>query len=411
MLLCWKISTKTCLHEVPFFGCPAVTPDFGAVTDAQRRPTSLHASFLDKDRQLVSQHCSNIPVRRSQTRKGIPRVSLTQDISSKAESFKAVKVTIPVIIEEEEEAISELGTMGHTAQTEKDEMEEISPSERISRFWNNLDEEERATAASIPSLEFGESMGVSFNQAPKLRKHRSSIHLQQRLFNLSTSSFQKKLRMKPRSTGALRSSKLVEPIPNLPNGVHQLGSGIGFTYNVPTAISSKLSVSSFTPAKCQSIFHGGFSLNLGLGIGNITRRAKQKSIQVTHCQPVDEPDLDEEIGLPSARLRDAGNATFIRDMYRTPSWILSPPDSLPSPMALVTSDSPASESSEEAFSPTTMVDPEEYTEVNITIPKSLDLEYEFPYGTPDSTLRLVPSSPVLMKSPAVPAEMVLFEEV
>jgi hypothetical protein len=332
--------------------------------------------------------------------KGISRISLAQGtVSSNIETFKSVKVTIPVIMEEEEEAISELGTMGHNAaQTTKDGIEAIGPSERMSCFWNSLDEEEGASA-SITSVEFGESMGAPSNQTPKLRKHRSSIHPQQRLFNLSTSSFHKKLRMKPRSTGALRPPKPVEPIPNLPNGIHQVGSGIGFTYNMPAAISSKLSVSSFTPANC---FHGGFSLNLGLGIGNITRKAKQKSI---HVQPISGPD--QEIG---GRLNDAGNATFMRDMYRTPSWILSPPDSLPSPLGLITSDSPASES-EEAFSPTTMVDSEENTEVNIMIPKDLDLQYEFPYGTPDSTLRLVPSSPILEKSSAVPPALVLFEEV
>ena len=304
-----------------------------------------------------------------------------------------------------EEAKSELGTMGHNT-AQKGEIEDISPSERISSFWDDLCEEERASAASITSLEFGESMGAPFCQAPKLRKHRSSIHPQQRLFNLSTSSFHKKLRMKPRSTGALRPSKTVEPIPNLPNGIHQLGSGIGFTYNVPAAISSKLSVSSFTPVNCQSIFRGGFPLNLGLGIGNLTRKTKQKSIHLTQFQPFSETDLDQEIG---GRLRDAGNATFIRDMYRTPSWILSPPESLPSPLALITSDSPATES-EEAFSPITMVDSEENTKVNIIIPKDLDLGHEFPHGTPDSTLRLVPSSPVLAK-PSVVNEIVLFEEV
>lgn len=304
-----------------------------------------------------------------------------------------------------EEAKSEPGTMGHDA-VQKGEMEDVSSSERISRFWDNICEEERASAASITSLELGESMGIPFCQAPKLRKHRSSIHPPQRLFNLSTSSFHKKLRMKPKSTGALRSSKAVEPIPNLPNGIHQQGSGIGFTYNVPTAISSKPSVSSFTPVNCQSIFRGGFSLNLGLGIGNLTRKTKEKSIHITQFQPFSETDSDQEIG---SRLRDAGNATFIRDMYRTPSWILSPPESLPSPLALVTSDSPSSES-EEAFSPITMVDSEENTEVNIIIPKDLDLEYEFPHGTPDTTLRLVPSSPVLAKSSALP-EVVLYEKV
>ena len=381
IVVVWKARIDS-YHQVPFFGRPTVARDIGTVTDTQKRPVSLSLSFLDKDRQVTLQP-SNVSVRRTQTMKGISRISL-------------------------EEAKSELGTMGHNT-VQKGEMEDISSSERISRFWDSLCEEEGASAASITSLELGESMGVPFCQAPKLRKHRSSIHPPQRLFNLSTSSFQKKLRMKPKSTSALRSSKAVEPIPNLPNGIHQLGSGIGFTYNVPAAISSKQSVSSFTPVNCQSIFRGGLSLNLGLGIGNLTRKTKQKSIHLTQFQPFSETDSDQEIS-HGARLRDAGNATFIRDMYRAPSWILSPPENLPSPLALVTSDSPASES-EEAFSPTTMVDSEENTEVNIIIPKDLDLEYEFPHGTPDTTLRLVPSSPVLAKPSALPNEVVLFEEV
>src|ERR1700678_4232012 len=120
------------------------------------------------------QHC---PVRRTQSMKGFTRMPLTQNIiSSHAETLKSAKVTIPAIIEEEGEATSELGTMGHTAQpaqTEKDETwEEISPSERMSCFWDNFDKEEGASAASVTSLEFGKSMGVPFNQAPKLRKHR-----------------------------------------------------------------------------------------------------------------------------------------------------------------------------------------------------------------------------------------------
>ena len=84
--------------------------------------------------------------------KGFTRMPLMQNIiSSNAETLRSGKVTIPAIIEEEGEATSELGTLGHTAQpaqTAKDETwEEISPAERMSCFWDNFDK--GASAGSV----------------------------------------------------------------------------------------------------------------------------------------------------------------------------------------------------------------------------------------------------------------------
>ena len=155
----------------------------------------------------------------------------------------------------------------------------------MSCFWDNFDKEEGASAASVTSLEFGKSMGVPFNQAPKLRKHCSTIHPPQCLFNLSTSSVQKKLRMKPRSTGALRFSKPAEPILNLPNGIHQLRSGIGFTYNMPTVIYSKRSISSFAPA--NSMIQRKASVKDTLALRVINLKLTTKAINIYQiCKPV-----------------------------------------------------------------------------------------------------------------------------
>ena len=100
-------------------------------------------------------------------------------------------------------------------------------------------------------------------------------------------------------------------------------------------------------------------------------------------------------------LRDSGRleAGPLFDMYRTPSWILAPPDSLPSPMALVTGvcDSASPQTSSEPLTPATLVNVgiEDEHEVKIIVQKDLGLEF-VPDGTPSlaphSTLRLVPQS-------------------
>src|ERR1700678_293547 len=108
------------------------------------------------------QHC---PVRRTQSMKGFTRMPLMQNIiSSNAETLKSAKVTIPAIIEEEGEATSELGTMGHTAQpaqTAKDETwEEISPAERMSCFWDNFNKGASAASQHLLLLWNSESQWV-----------------------------------------------------------------------------------------------------------------------------------------------------------------------------------------------------------------------------------------------------------
>jgi hypothetical protein len=171
---------------------------------------------------------------------------------------------------------------------------------------------------------------------------------------------------------------------------------------MPAQVPSKLSVRSFAPSCGQNFFQGGFSVkNLGRGFG--TRKVKAKSASNASGSVVaplpaatDQESLAGASVRPS-RLREAGSGTFIRDMYRTPSWILSPPDCLPSPMALVTGvcDSTSPQTSSEPLTPATLVDVgiEGDDEVNISIPKDLDLEYVSDGAlclAPDSTLRLVP---------------------
>jgi hypothetical protein len=327
--------------------------------------------------------------------------------SALSEAFKpTLKILVPSIVTEEDEAISDSEATGRVPAREDlgQQLDKPRKAERMAHFWNSLDKEERCSLSSAPSQEFGE-LNNRACKTPKLRKHRSSIHPRPLRFNFSTSSFQLRLKRKPRSTGALR-----DPIPtpalqaaNLPNGIHQLGSGIGFTYNMPAQVPSKLSVRSFTPSCGQNLFQGGFSVkNLSRGFG--TRKVKAKSVpnpSDSVVAPLSAPaDQGSFVSARSSRLKEAGSGTFIRDMYRTPSWILSPPDSLPSPMALVTGlyDSTSPQTSSEPLTPATLVDHdiEGEDEVKISIPKDLGLECASDVGvlalSPNSTLRLVPPS-------------------
>lgn len=323
------------------------------------------------------------------------------DVSTPSAPFKPnVKVLIPSVVAEEDEAVSESETGGCVQESRDRQLDKGQKAEQMAHFWDALDKEEGCSVSSAPSQEFGE-LGTSTGKVPKLRKHRSSIHPRPLRFNFSTSSFQLRLKRKPRSTGALRGpiSKPTEEAVPLPNGIHHFGSGIGFTYSMPAQAPSQLSVRTFTPSCGQNFFQGGFSVkNFGRGFG--TRKVKAKSVSDS-SGPAPLPAITDQESLSGAaarplRLREAGSGTFIRDMYRTPSWILSPPDCLPSPMALVTGgvcDSASPQTSPEPLTPATLVNVDvEGDEVNISIPKDLDLEYGTNPFAPDSTLRLVPQS-------------------
>ncbi|KAF8972506.1 kinase-like domain-containing protein [Flammula alnicola] len=398
--------------EVPSFRRQVMKVEGTNVNQTHRRHVSMNASFLDIDRQPGSHSSSSL--RRVHS---IKEIAIADSIQDATKALPDLFNPVPRIIDvfQEDEPLSISGTTGHPPEINcEPRSQEINIEDRQSQFWDDLDKEEQCSAASVNSLEFGKATGALYSKAPKLRKYRSAIQSRSRLFNVSTSSFQNKLRKKPRSTGALRQPRPVETIENLPIGIHQMGSGIGFTYNVPTAVHSKVSVCSFAPS-CH-LFHRGFSVrNLGLGLGHSSThktKAKPDDHYSSRAPVVNIASTETVEGHPNPRPREVGNGTFIREMYRSPSWILSPPDSLPSPLALVNLDSPATGS--EPLTPATLVDPSEDEEchINITIPKNLQLELDFPYSSwaPDSTLRLVPQAAVECRLPMDSADDSLYTE-
>lgn len=418
-------------YLVPSFGGMAIELDrTNLLSESQEKHLYPNPSLLVDERQLALDLAGTLrrtnSLRRSSGSKSAPDAA----VHMLPENLKpAANLFIPTIIQEEDESTSISASTGHPCE-ERHQRREEDPAERMSRFWADIDRDERCTATSIISLEFGGSSGAHYTKAPKLRKHRSAIQTTHRLFNLSTSSFHNRLRRKPRSTSALRQPQVVqkpaEPIEGLPIGVHQIGSGIGFTYNVPAAVPSKVSVCSLVPPTCTHLFHGGLSvLNIGLRGGSSGRRAakvkaktvEEEAVEVTGAPAANEilPLVDDHLEAvmqgPENGIRrrsrtreEVGSGTFIREMYRTPSWILSPPDNLPSPLALVNSDpgtisspSTGSPAETELSTPATLVDcPEDYCadEVTISIPKGLQIDLDTFLSeltnAPGSTLRLVP---------------------
>jgi len=188
---------------------------------------------INSDRRILSSS-DNL-----QRRQSIVDISAQKDAPTLSESFKpTVKILVPSIATEAE-AVPESESRRHVTEQEglDQQPDTLQKAERLAHFWETLDKEERCSVSSATSQEFGK-LGTHTGKTPKLRKHRSSIHPRHLRFNFSTSSFQRKLTRKPRSAGALRDP-IPEPaqeIANLPIGIHQLGSGIGFTYNMPAQV-------------------------------------------------------------------------------------------------------------------------------------------------------------------------------
>jgi len=363
--------------------------------------------------------------RRSHSVRGVSKIRTLPKLPALPELFpSSTDVVIPETIHEEDPA-STSASPGHLyPDPHSEQIEEVprdDPAERMTRLWAEIDREQQGSTTSVISLEFGKASGIF--KAPKLRKYRSAIH-PHRLFSMSTSSFSiTKLRKKTRSTTTLRLAKHAEPIDNLPMGLHQIGSGIGFTYNVPAAIPSKATLCSFTPT-CHPLFHKGFpALNLGISLGHSGSRKPatsydEQSTPQAQIPPTDSPaanvaDTEYESVGQRPGICEVGSGTFIRDMYECPSWILCPPENLPSPMALVNMNTRSTPSflhgsSCEPPTPATLVgfnechedgrDSNSSAEVTISIPKHLELDLDFEQWAPDSTLRLVPP-------PAVQSEL------
>ncbi|KAF9475513.1 kinase-like protein [Pholiota conissans] len=426
----WKKVASRDVDVLPLRTAPAIPTKISstAIHDAHQRYSSFTSSSADLDAlkritthqcaQSIEKLCAGIlePPCDEPSQLFTSLLLSSDEIPPPSNAFRPLSRFLDVL--EEEDRVSALDK--HTGRYDPDiscePRSQDTRADRISQFWDDFDKEQDNSGVSINSLEFGAATGVPYYKAPKLRKYRSAIQSRSRLFNVSTSSFHNRLQKKPRSTGALRPPRPAEVYENLPLGIHQIGSGIGFKYNVPAA-TSKVSVVSFAPS-CH-LFQRGFSVrNLGLSLGGSAGAKKAKNVGAsTSNGALNEPAATTTAintsgatpatsvpttSLVSSGSKVVGNGAFVREMCQSPVWILSPPESLPSPLVLV--NSPASSGSE-PLSPITLVDAaeNENCHVNITIPKNLELDSDFPLSTwaPTSTLRLVPPSLSSSKIPCL----------
>lgn len=131
---------------------------------------------------------------------------------------------------------------------------EVTSRDRMALFWDSLDAEEGGpSTGSVPLMDFGEALALASLRPRKLRKRRSSFYPDQRFSTFSTTSLHNKLPKKApfKSRPPLPKDQVIL---DLPAGVEQVGSGIGYTYCVPAASHSKVSICTTTPQTCKSFF-------------------------------------------------------------------------------------------------------------------------------------------------------------
>ncbi|KAJ7188812.1 kinase-like domain-containing protein [Mycena filopes] len=163
---------------------------------------------------------------------------------------------------------------------------EMSPGERMARFWERLDEESQSTSASsAPSLELRDAalrlvlpcppLPIARSRSNRLRKRVSaaSVRPEQRFSVMSATQATGKLQKLRRPLSTPLLAKRAEPILHLPPGVEQIGKGIGFTYRVPAASRSKASICTSTSSSSAARRF----LRSGLGFGKgILRRVQSQ---------------------------------------------------------------------------------------------------------------------------------------
>ena len=282
---------------------------------------------------------------------------------------------------------------------DEEEGTETNSTERRALFWDAFDREPEGSLDANRNVDRGSVISVNVISGPtKLRRQKSLIYPEQLLASLSTTSLQiqnklRKRRMaksKTKSTSALRRQDLQEL--DLPVGIEQIGSGIGFTYNLPVVtVSSKASICTSVPRTCYGRVLQQLGLGVGLGFDNgnrsIQRHGCAKRTSKTRTQeggqrqketslrekPEDsgsrqqqdsssrerqqdlntgeQQDLDsreqqdsksrQQGSKPGQQQDSKSNSTrrFLKEMYRCPSWILSTPFGVPSPLALTVANS------------------------------------------------------------------------
>jgi hypothetical protein len=269
---------------------------------------------------------------------------------------------------EERPLNSELGLSMHNSFICNNPVVKVASKDRMEQFWKTLDSEQTPIAIS-PSRNPAD---VIFSQSHKLRKARSSIHLEQRFSKFNSSSLHNKLRKKSRPVSGVPPSDWEQhertlPGLELPTGVEKIGSGIGFTYTVPAAAQSKASICTNVPTTCHNKLQVRLPVLALLRKTMIKTRARLSPPRHEDCKP-------EETSRQDSR------------------WSLVLPitslDPSPTLAMTISSSSSSSHSSEPALLTPDTLDFEEY---EVGVKDGLEEEVTL---EPVSTLRLVSPSVV-----------------
>ncbi|KAH7922403.1 hypothetical protein BV22DRAFT_660257 [Leucogyrophana mollusca] len=212
-------------------------------------------------------------------------------------------------------------------QIEEDRVEH-SPGAPVS-LWDALDME-LGSMSSINSANCADTLDPSFPRPRKLRKSQSAVLRDRGVSTLTVSSTtpsvptHKKLRKRMRSTSSpMLRPTLPQPLHNLPNGVQQIGNGIGYN---PVASPARRPESVYRTAlrSCQSLFSAGLpALRYKL-----SKRSLRESLEPSEPETTTEAEHAQNV------------MTVMREIYGN-NWTLG---MVPVPMDHMDATSPSNDS-------------------------------------------------------------------
>ncbi|KAF8341728.1 kinase-like domain-containing protein [Amanita rubescens] len=162
---------------------------------------------------------------------------------------------------------SEAGPTSESKQLHNDK------DQRMKLFWDLLDAEQDTQATSVPADELANTLTYFTSRPRRTSKCRSSVfpspHLPLWRSSIEVSSTRlNKPAIKPQVQTILEYEDF-----NFPPGIERIGNGIGYTYSLPAASRSKLSICSSVPRSCHGMFgHSPKFSGLGIGLGQLTSR-------------------------------------------------------------------------------------------------------------------------------------------
>lgn len=171
---------------------------------------------------------------------------------------------------------SEAGPTSESKLEGQDNLLHHDKDQRMKLFWDLLDAEQDTQATSVPADELSNTLTYFTSRPRRICKRRSSafpsshLPLWRSSIEVSSTRLNKpdQTAIKPQVQTILEYEDF-----NFPPGIERIGNGIGYTYSIPAASRSKLSICSSVPRSCHGMFgHSPKFSGLGIGLGQLTSR-------------------------------------------------------------------------------------------------------------------------------------------